>query len=189
MIERIAQPDLMIVTHSMGASELLRYIERHGTSRIGRIVLVSPATPCLLAGATNVLGAPPAYFETLRRAWRKDFPGWIEANKRPFFSPDTSPATMDWLARMMEKTPLPLAIATNIGVVEADLRPALGTVDRPTLVVHGDKDASAPLEATGRPTAAGIAGAKLLIYEGGPHGLFVTHAARLSRDIAEWASP
>jgi non-heme chloroperoxidase len=54
----------------------------------------------------------------------------------------------------------------------------------PPLVIHADINASAPLKLTGRPTAALIPGARLDIYEGAPHGLFVTHMYRLNEDVA-----
>jgi pimeloyl-ACP methyl ester carboxylesterase len=46
------------------------------------------------------------------------------------------------------------------------------------LIVHGDKDVSAPLAITGRKTAALMPQATVKIYEGAPHGLFLTHAER-----------
>jgi pimeloyl-ACP methyl ester carboxylesterase len=52
------------------------------------------------------------------------------------------------------------------------------------LIIHGDRDASAPLEITGHPAAALIPGARLEVYEGGPHGLYFTHKERLNQDIA-----
>jgi non-heme chloroperoxidase len=55
-------------------------------------------------------------------------------------------------------------------------------------VIHGTRDASAPIDVTGRPTAALIPGARLSIYEGGPHGLFVTHRDRLTADLLAFAS-
>ena len=64
-----------------------------------------------------------------------------------------------------------------------DLRPDLSRIDRPTLVLHGTKDASAPLEITGRRVAAGIRGAELKVYDGAPHGLFVTHLEQVNRDL------
>jgi len=32
-----------------------------------------------------------------------------------------------------------------------------------------------------------VKGARLIVYEGGPHGLYVTHKARLNRDLAAFA--
>ena len=53
----------------------------------------------------------------------------------------------------------------------------------PTVVIQGDKDASAPLDITGRRVAAGIRGAELKVYAGAPHGLFVTHMDGVNRDL------
>lgn len=55
-------------------------------------------------------------------------------------------------------------------------------------MLQGDQDAVAPLELTGRRAAAGVRGAKLQVYCGAPHGLFVTHYAAGNRDIAAFAA-
>lgn len=183
VIERLGLREVTLVGHSMGGSEVVRYLGRHGTARVRSVVLVAPTTPFLTRTTDNPYGAPPAYFEQLRATWAADFPRWVEENKRPFFTADTAPATMDWLARMMADADLPAAIACSAAYVATDLRPDLARIDRPVRVIHGNKDVSAPLEMTGRRTAAGIAGARLIVYEGAPHGLFVTHAARLNADI------
>ena len=57
----------------------------------------------------------------------------------------------------------------------------------PTLVVHRERDMTCPLELTGRPTAALMLGARLLVYEGAPHGLFLTHMDRLNADLLAFA--
>jgi pimeloyl-ACP methyl ester carboxylesterase len=59
----------------------------------------------------------------------------------------------------------------------------MAKIDRPILILHGAKDAPIPLEISGRRLAAGIKGAELKIYEGAPHGLFVTHLDRVNRDL------
>lgn len=178
---------VILVGHSMGAAEIMRYTQRHGTARVARIALLAPVTPFLLKTADNALGAPAAFYEQIRAEWRRDFPRWIEANKAPFFTPETSAETMDAMKAMMLNTWLPAAIACNRALIGTDLRPALARIDRPVLVIHGTKDASAPIEITGRPTAAGIPGAKLHVYEGAPHGLFATHHDRVRDDILAFA--
>lgn len=176
-----------LVGHSMGGGEVVRYLARHGSARIAKVALISSSTPFLTKTPDNPYGAPPEYFAALRAEWAADFPKWIEENKRPFFLPDTSPATMDWMVRMMASAYLPAALACNEAFAATDLRKDLATIDRPTIVIHGDKDVSAPLEITGRRTALGIPGATLKIYEGAPHGLFITHASRLNADLLEHA--
>jgi len=68
-----------------------------------------------------------------------------------------------------------------------DLRADMEAYTVPTMVVHGDADQLAPLELTGRPTAASIAGSLLEVYPGVPHGLFLTDIDRLDADIAAFA--
>ena len=57
----------------------------------------------------------------------------------------------------------------------------------PVLVVHGDVDASAPVEITGRPTAELIPDARLQVLEGAAHGLFLTHAEAVNRAVVDFA--
>ena len=88
---------------------------------------------------------------------------------------------------MMTQASLQAALELSDIQLRTDFRAELAQIKLPTLVIHGDRDASAPLELTGRPTAAAIAGARLEIYEGGPHGLYFTHKERLNADLAQFA--
>jgi non-heme chloroperoxidase len=71
-------------------------------------------------------------------------------------------------------------------MVEADFRPEMRRVDVPTLIVHGDRDRSMPVELTGKPSADLIPGSRLLVYPGAPHGLMFTHMAELHADIVDF---
>jgi pimeloyl-ACP methyl ester carboxylesterase len=183
VIEQLDLHDVALVGMSMGTNEILHYIGRHGTERISRIALLGPTTPFVLQTADNAYGAPQAYFEQTWAAWASDFPKWIEDNKLPFFTPETSVQMMEWVAEMMREMPIPVALATGRAMVTTDLRPVLAKIDRPVLILHGDNDHSAPLEITGRRTAEGIKGAVLKVYPGGPHGLFVTHMKQVNADL------
>ena len=167
----------------MGAGEIVRYLARHGSAKVTKVALLAPTTPCLLGSANNPAGLPRAAFETLDALWTADFPQWVNDNKRPFFTPGTSAAMTGWLVRLMLNTPLPVLLACNGAMVEADHRPGLRHIDKPVLVIHGDTDVSAPIDLTGRPTAARIPNARLNVYRDAPHGLFVTHAKRVNADL------
>lgn len=187
VIDQLDLRDVVLVGHSMGCNEIVRYVARHATDRVRKVILLAPTTPYLTQAPDNPSGIPEAVLNELRAEWGRDFPGWIEANKEPFFTEGTSPALMNWLAGMMMAADLPAAVACNVAAAGTDLRSDLRAIDRPTLVIHGDRDVSAPLDLTGRATAAGIAGALLKIYPGAPHGLFVTHLAQINRDILDFA--
>lgn len=115
--------------------------------------------------------------------WAADFPRWAMDNQAPFFTPETSQAMKRWLTDQLLETPVPVAVAAFKALIGKDLRPDLPRIDRPTLIIHGDRDASAPLAITGQRLAGGIRGATLKVYPGAPHGLFVTHMAQLNRDL------
>jgi non-heme chloroperoxidase len=53
----------------------------------------------------------------------------------------------------------------------------------PTLIIHGDADASAPLPLTGTPAAALVPDSRLVVYENAPHGRYLTHGERVNRDL------
>jgi non-heme chloroperoxidase len=66
---------------------------------------------------------------------------------------------------------------------ETDFTEDLKQFDVPTLVVHGDDDQVVPIDAAGRASAKLVRNAKLIVYEGAPHGITDTHKDRLSADL------
>jgi pimeloyl-ACP methyl ester carboxylesterase len=186
VIEMLDLTDLTLIGHSMGGAEIVRYLSRHGGGRVRRVVLLAPVLPYFTKTADNPQGVPAEMIEAMRAEWRKDFPRWVAQNAPAFFTPETSPELTRWLVDMLLRSPLPVALACNRTVVETDFRAELPRLRVPTLLIHGDKDASAPLEITGRPAAQLIPDCRLKIYEGAPHGLMFTHMARLHADLLEF---
>ena len=70
--------------------------------------------------------------------------------------------------------------------LQTDLRPGMRAFTVPTLIIHGDADRGSALELTGRKTAQAIPGSQLKVYEGAPHGLFITHIVRLNGDLLDF---
>ncbi len=176
----------VLIGHSMGCGEIVRYLARHGSRRVARIVLLAPTTPYLKQTPDNPDGIPEQAFEAVRAAWMADFPQWIADNTAPFFTKDTSTAMQVWATSMMERMSLPIAVACNRSMVDTDFRADLRDVTTPTLLIHGDADASAPLPLTGARTAKLLPNCTFKIYEGAPHGLFLTHRQRLNADILQF---
>jgi len=178
-----------LVGMSMAGGEMVRYLTRHGQRRIARVVFVATdATPFRLQTADNPSGIPAARAEFFRRQLLlKDYPNWMEENRQPFFVPETSRQMQEWVRGMMLRTSMKALIECNRSLTSTDFRAELPKIAVPTLLIHGDKDVSAPLEVTGRPTAKLIPGARLAVYEGAPHGLFLTHMDQLTGDLLAFA--
>jgi len=186
VLEQLDLRGVSLVGHSMGCGTIVRYLTRQGTSRVKRIVLVSPTMPFLLKTADNPQGVDKAALERLRSGWAKDFPKWVSENARPFFTPDTSEGMVEWGISMVRQASLKALIDCNRADAETDFRAELPKIGLPTLVIHGDKDVSAPLELTGKKTATLIPRSRLVVYEGAPHGLMLTHVDRLNTDLLQF---
>jgi non-heme chloroperoxidase len=180
----------MLVSHSMAAGEVVRYLTRYGTGRISRIVLVAPAgVPYPVKTSDNPDGIDASVFEGFRNNFLpKDYPKWMADNERLFVVEETSDEMLGWIKHLTMQTSMKALVEFNRSGTSTDFRKELPKISVPTLVIHGDKDVSAPIERTGIPTARMIPGAKLTIYQGAPHGLFVTHMDKLNRDLIDFAA-
>jgi non-heme chloroperoxidase len=183
VIEQLELSEIILIGHSMGAGEIVRYLSRHGPSRVARVVLLAPSTPFLLKTVDNPDGVDKTVFDQMRGMWRKDFPKWLFDNARPFFLPATSNEMIQWVGGMPPQSSLKALIDLNVQVTETDFRGELRHVTLPTFIIHGDRDLSAPLSLTGQKTAQLIEGSRLTVYEGAPHGLMFTHMERLNADL------
>jgi non-heme chloroperoxidase len=152
------------------------------------VFVATDATPIRQPTADNPSGIPAERAEFFRRQLLlRDYPNWMEKNRQPFFVPETSRQMQEWVRGLMLSTSMKAVVECNRSLTTADFRAELPQVAVPTLLIHGDKDVSAPLELTGRQTAKLIPGARLEVYEGAPHGLFLTHMERLTRDLLAFA--
>jgi pimeloyl-ACP methyl ester carboxylesterase len=188
LIETRDLHDVVLVTHSMGAGEAVRYLSRYGAARIAKLVLVAPTTPYLVRTNDNPEGVPLEALNAPLAEIARDYPKWVGDNEAPFFTPETEPETRAWIKAMMLDVPAPIAVAFREESGRTDYRGDLAKIDIPTMILHGDRDASAPLPITGERTARAIGGAKLVVYEGAPHALPLTHRDRFIDDLAGFAA-
>lgn len=192
LLEQLDLDDVVLIGHSMAGGEIIRYLTRHGDARIAGVLLLAPTLPFPLKTPDNPEGLEPHMFEATRALWMEDYPAWLTANAGPYFGEgvpgcSVSWELVEWTRHDMMQPSLSTLIACNHSMVETDFRDELTRVRVPVLIVHGTVDRSAPLELTGQRTAALIPGARLIVYEGGPHGLYLTHRERFNAAIEAFA--
>jgi non-heme chloroperoxidase len=183
VIDALDLDDLVIVAHSGASGEAIRYISRYGASRIARLVLVGATGPCMLARADNPYGFPAEAADPVLAELVSDLAGWIDRNAEPF-APGASPRVIDWLGAMILDCSRRLVVDFQRAIVHADLRDEAAALRLPVTILHGDRDVSAPVDLTARRYAALIPHARVIIYEGAPHGLMITDRERLCADLA-----
>jgi pimeloyl-ACP methyl ester carboxylesterase len=187
LIQRLDLRDITLMGHSLGTREIVRYLTRYGQSRVARLVLVAPTTPFLLRTDDNPDGWDPALVTANRAALQANVPKWCADSNAagPYFGMTTRDVQglVDWTLRAIVDTPLHILLETAAQNIVVDLRAELPTVNLPCLIVHGDADASAPIELTGRKTAALMPEARLIEYAGSGHGLYASEHERLNADV------
>jgi pimeloyl-ACP methyl ester carboxylesterase len=187
VIDHFGLHEVTLIAHSLGSKEAIRYLTRHGDARINRLVLIGPVTPLLRRTADNPDGLDPALIDANYAAVAANVPKWCADFEAagPYFgtSPGASPGLVDWTIRMIVDTPLPVLLETLTVNADVDMRAELPKIQVPALIVHGDQDASAPIELTGRKTAELIGGASLTVYPGAGHGLYASDHDALNADL------
>ncbi|WP_395729735.1 alpha/beta fold hydrolase [Nakamurella sp.] len=188
LIEALDLRELTLVGHSTGGGEIVRYLGRHGSARVAKLVLVAAVPPLMLRSDDNPKGLPLEVFDQIRAAELADRSQlYRDLADGPFFghnrNNDVDRGFRDafWLQSMA---------CGHRGAYECiaafsatDFRPDLARIDVPTLVIHGDDDQIVPFEVGGKRSAELIAGAELKVYADSPHALPDTDRDRLHADL------
>jgi non-heme chloroperoxidase len=179
------------VGHSTGGGEVTRYIGRHGTKRVAKVVLVDAVPPFLLKTDTNPEGLPKAEFDQIRAGltadrsqfWKDFAPIFYGAN-RP--GAKVSQGVLDAFWRLSIQCGFVAAYDCIKAFSETDFREDLKKIDVPTLVVHGDDDQVVPFAVGGQRSSKMIKNATLKVYPGAPHGLTTTHQKQFNTDLLQF---
>ncbi len=73
------------VGHSTGGGEVARYVDRHGTSRVAKAVLIGAIPPLMLKTEANPGGLPIEVFEGLRAGVVADRSQFFKDLSMPFY--------------------------------------------------------------------------------------------------------
>ena len=177
------------VGHSTGGGEVVRYIARHGESRVSKAVLISSVPPLMLKTPANPGGLPKEVFDGLRAqlaANRAEFyydfaAGPFYGYNRPGAKP-SQPLIWNWWRQGM----MGGAKAHYDGIAafsQTDFTEDLKKITMPVLVMHGDDDQVVPYADSGPLSAKLLRHSILKTYEGYPHGMPTTHAERIDADL------
>jgi non-heme chloroperoxidase len=181
LIEALNLHDAVLVGHSTGGGEVTRYIGRHGTSRVAKVVLLGAIPPLMLKTGANPGGLPIEVFDDLRAGLTADRSQFYQDLSAPFYGANREGSTVSrglrdsfWL--MCMSVGVKGALDCIRAFSETDLTEDLKRFDVPTLIIHGDDDQIVPIGASALMSSQIIKDATLMVYPGAPHGLAQTPA-------------
>jgi pimeloyl-ACP methyl ester carboxylesterase len=197
LIDTLDLTGAALVGFSMGGGEVARYlggldaIRNRVHQRIRKAVLISAVTPYLLKTEDNPEGVDGSVFEQMRQGVIKDRPAFLKDFfpkffGRSVFNHTVSDAQLEF-ALIQALQASPKATLDCITAFSAsDFRDDCLRIGVPTLVIHGTADQTVPIDVSARRAAAMIPGAEQIEYDGQPHGLIVTAADRVNRDLLDF---
>lgn len=185
--------DVTLVGFSMGGGEVARYINRHGQDRLHSVVFAAAVTPYMLQGSDNPEGPlTKQQAAEMTKDLTKDQDSFYDQFTTQFFSVDgklqvSEDERQEALAQTKQADKkAALACMTSFGTT--DFREDLPHVTVPTLVLHGDGDATVPFDGSGKRTHEAIPHSQLRVILGGPHGCNVSHAEEFNRVLVDFLS-
>lgn len=193
LLDELELTDVTLVGFSMGGGEIATYFSLFGGARVAKVILISAVVPFLLKTADNPDGVPQEHFDKNRQAMMDNRPDFIEQFNKDFYRIATShqPVSETYLSHClttaMDASPV-ATIECAKSFSSTDFRQDIKSINVPTLIIHGDKDKTVPIELTAKKAVKEIPGAELKIYEGAPHGLWFTHKEKLNEDILSFIS-
>lgn len=171
-----------LVGHSMGSGEVARYFARHAGHRIARAMFIAPTTPFAVKTGDNPEGTDRQMFDQLVAALKVDPKAYLAAGAPGLLGNNAAPETVKWAIDMAYQAD-PGALEKCLrAFTETDFRSDLHAVGVPTLIVYGSGDMPT-MPGNARRTGAAIAGSRIEVYEGAPHGLFITDRERFNDDL------
>jgi non-heme chloroperoxidase len=177
-----------LVGHSTGGGEVVRYIGRHGTKRVSKVVLIGAVPPIMLKTDSNPGGLPLSAFDGIRAGVMADRSQFFKDLTTAFYGydkPDAKPSQgvrdAFWLQGMQ------MSIVGAYDCVKAfsetDMTEDLKKIDVPTLILHGDADQIVPIADSALLSAKLVKNATLKVYPGAPHGMCTTEADQVNADL------
>src|SRR5262245_46366458 len=168
LMEALDLRDATLVGHSTGGGEVTRYLARHGSQRVAKVVPIAAVPPIMLKTPANPEGLPMEVFDGLRAGLVKDRSQLYKDLAIQFYGANrpgapVSQGTLDqfWLWSM--QAGLKNTYESIKAFSETDFTEDLKKIDVPALVLHGEDDQIVPVKNSAKKSAKLIKGAKEIV--------------------------
>ncbi|PEO06997.1 alpha/beta hydrolase [Bacillus wiedmannii] len=189
LLEQLELQNVTLVGFSMGGGEVARYIGKYGTNRVEKAVFAGAVPPYLYKSANHPEGVlDDVAIQEFENGVKSDRLAFLDEFTKGFFAAGDRTDLVSEPFRLYNRDIA--AGASPKGTLDCiaafsktDFRGDLAKINIPTLVIHGDSDATVPFEYSGKLTHEAIPNSKVALIKGGPHGLNATHAKEFNEAL------
>ncbi len=190
LIKQLGLRDPVLAGWSMGVSIILKMVEL-GCAGAGALVLVS-GNPSLVQRDDYSGALAPVVVKRLCKQVQRDYQNGLNAFLNLLCTPDEhacfSPDPAYCAAMDFARAPLHAAALDTLACLQTeDLRLQLARIQRPTLIVHGERDEICPV-AAGRFMNSRILGARLCLLPDTGHMPFITQRESVVAAVRDFLS-
>ena len=192
VLDQLDLQDVTLVGFSMSGCELARYMSRHDSARVAKVVFVSDVAPFPFKTDDNLYGKDKDIFENMTTCVEQDRPAYLAEFPKAYYafgaqSPVLNPVNqliLDWTMGLALQVSCRATTECVITFSASDHRQGLPKIRVPTLFIHGSGDLMTPPESS---LACLVPRAKLKLHTGEPNGLNIPSKEQFNRDIVEFA--
>jgi non-heme chloroperoxidase len=191
LVDELNLTDIIVVGHSTGGGEVVRFAARHGAGRVVKVATAGAVPPVMVKSESNPEGTPIEAFDQIRAGVLADRSQYYKDLSVPFFGKNREGSTIsqgqcDQFWRLGMQVGLQAAYDCIKAFSETDFTEDLKALDVPVFLAHGDDDQIVPIAAAALKSAQLVKNATLKVYPGAPHGIAGRYQQELGKDLLEF---
>lgn len=191
LVEHLDLEDVVVIGHSTGGGEVVRYAAQFGAQRVAKVVTIGAVPPIMVRSAENPDGTPIEVFDDIRAGVLHDRSQFYRELAVSFYGFNRDQALVSqgavddfWRQGMLVN--LAAAYDCVKAFSETDQTADLQALQVPVLIAHGDDDQIVPIAAAAERSIELVRDGVLKVYPGAPHGVFGDYQQQLDADILEF---
>ena len=182
VIEKLKLQDFTLAGHSTGGAIAIRYMSRYNGYGVSKLALFAAAAPSLIKLPNFPYGIDPEIVLNIIEGTYTDRPKMLSEFGDIFFFKHITRPFSDWFLQLgLEAAGWSTAAIANSWLNE-QLFTDLGTINVPTLIIHGIHDKVVPFQ-LGEVQERGIKNSKLIPFQYSGHGSFYDQQDLFNKEL------
>ncbi len=185
VIEAMNLNNITLAGHSTGGAIAIRYMTRHNSYRVSKLVLIDAAAPSLIKLPNFPYGVDVDKIYNIIDETYKDRPNMLNNFGQIFFFQYITPSFSQWFFNLgLEASSWATAAVAKMWIRE-QLFNDLPAITVPTLIIHGIHDKVVPFE-LGEIQHENIKNSVLLPFHYSGHGSFYDERGRFNEELMKF---